>query len=64
MSKMLIRKRYYALYQISGDGGVSDRGVYLFQTDDAGKIEELADYLGGLCDDRCLAHILYTNVHY
>jgi hypothetical protein len=59
---MKFSKRYWAVWQRSGDSGVMDRGTFLLQTNDRKKIEELYEYCADHCDDRELCRVISTNI--
>jgi hypothetical protein len=58
---MKITKPFIVLYRISGDSGVSGRGVFLSQFSTAKRTQRLFEDLGSMCDDRCTTKVLYTN---
>jgi len=53
-----IKKRYWMIYKITGDSGVSDRGTYLLQTNSYKEIDDMMEDLAGMCDDRCNAYVV------
>jgi hypothetical protein len=59
-----IRCRYFCIWRISGDGGVTDRGTYLFQADSLHLIKKLHEYCGDNCDDRQTYSVIYCSVPY